>query len=74
MHRYVDDPLALILRRQADALREIGDVRRSAPHDSSVRRSIGRSVVRLGRHLAGEPTPSWTIPSDRTLARGSTTR
>jgi hypothetical protein len=74
MHRYVDDRLALILQRQADALREIDDVRRLARPDRSVRGSIGRSVVRLGRHVVGEPTPPWTIPSDRTLARGSTTR
>ena len=74
MHRYVDDRLALILQRQADTLREIDDVRRLARYDRSVRRSIGRNVVRLGRRLAGEPTPSWTTTSDRTLVRGSSTR
>jgi hypothetical protein len=74
MHRYVDDRLALILQRQADALREIDDVRRLRPQHSSIRRSIGRSVVRFGRRLAGDPTPSWTPSSDRTLARGSSTR
>jgi hypothetical protein len=74
MHSHMGDRLALIQQRQADALREIDDVRRLARRRGSVRRSIGRSVDRLGRRLAAEPTPAWTTSSERTLARGSTTR
>ena len=56
MQSFQRDQLWLIQALRAEDIRRANDARRFPAPQSSIRRAIGASIVRLGTRLAGDPT------------------
>jgi hypothetical protein len=56
MQSSANDQLRLINARRAEDFRQAAISRRHETPAPSIRRAIGRSIVRFGTRLAGEPT------------------
>ena len=53
---FAEYQLELVKERRAQEIRQAAEARRFARPAQPIRRSVGRSIVRIGQRLAGEPS------------------